>query len=347
MLFDEEKTDYDDIAASGESREIERAEKKAAKRAAKDAKKRAKLLKEAEKLGFTPEMLGEDFGKEMSLEEILAGKSDAKKEEKPEEKAEDKKTEEKTEGSDEAAEVKTDAEKADSEKSEEKSGAEKTDEKSDAEKAESDESKNSEEDKSEDDKKKKKKRDRKERDPNYNIVKELLTTIIYMGGVILLVFILHTFVGQKVQVDGGSMNPTLENEDTLWVDKLRYHITDPKRFDVIVFPYRKGSDILFIKRIIGLPGETVQIDNGKIYINGQLLVENYGMAEIEDPGIASSKVILAHDEYFVLGDNRNNSNDSRKSDVGNIKRENILGKAVFRITPFDKFGNFEIVNESE
>lgn len=329
MLFDEEKSDYDDIASSGESKEIERAEKKAAKKAAKEAKKREKLLKEAEKLGFTPEMLGDDFGKEMSLEEILGKKSDSDKDNKKEEKSEDKSSENKE------AEVKTDTE-ADKEKTSEEKTEDKSDDKSEDKSDDSDTSK-----------KKKKKRGRKERDPHYNIVKELLTTIIYMGGVILLVFILHTYVGQKVVVDGSSMNPTLENGDNLWVDKLRYKVTDPQRFDVIVFPYRKGSDILFIKRIIGLPGETVQIDNGNIYINGELLVENYGNAPMLDPGTASSKVVLAHDEYFVLGDNRNNSNDSRKSDVGNIKRENIMGKAVLRLTPFDKFGSFDKANDSE
>ncbi len=336
MLFDEEKSDYDDIATSGESKEIERAEKKAAKKAAKESKKRAKLLKEAEKLGFTPEMLGDDFGKEMSLEEILGKKSDSEKNEKTE-KSEDKTSGDKTE-------VKTE-EKSDN-KSDDKDGLKLSDDK--AKDENSSEDKTDKEEKAEEDtSKKKKKRGRKERDPHYNIVKELLTTIIYMGGVILLVFILHTYVGQKVVVDGSSMNPTLENEDNLWVDKLRYKVTDPQRFDVIVFPYRKGSDILFIKRIIGLPDETVQIDNGNIYINGELLVEQYGNAPMIDPGVASSKVVLAHDEYFVLGDNRNNSNDSRKSDVGNIKRENIMGKAVLRLTPFKQFGDFDKIYESE
>ena len=368
MLFDEEETtDYDDIAAAGETKEIARAEKKAAKKAKKDEKKRAKLLKEAERLGFTPEMLGEDFGKEMSLEEILNSKpSDKKDSNEADKKSEDKASENKI--SDEKSENKASGDKFDEVKSSEgetaegkssdnsikaeKISAEKLAEeaeKVEGEKAEGEkaEGEKSEEEKSEEDKKKKKKRGYKERDPHYNIVKELLTTIIYMGGVILLVFVLFTYVGQKVVVDGSSMNPTLEDQDYLWVDKLRYRFTDPKRFDVIVFPYRPGSDILFIKRIIGLPGETVQIDNGKIYINGNLLDEDYGLATIEDPGVASSKVILAHDEYFVLGDNRNNSNDSRKSDVGNIKRENIMGKAVLRVSPFSKFGDFEKKDKSE
>ena len=308
MLFDEEKTDFDDIATAGETKEIERAEKKAARKASKEAKKREKLLRDAAKLGFTPEMLGEDFGNEMSFEEILA--SDKK------EKAQGK------DGSSESSDNASESVAA------EGTSIDKRDD--DSSKVESD-----------DTSKKKRKKGRKERDPSYNVVKELLSTIIYMGGVILLVFILHTFVGQKVQVEGDSMNPTLLDTETLWVDKLRYHFTDPKRFDVIVFPWKPGGDILFVKRIIGLPGETVKIENGNIYINGQVLNEDYGAAAIEDPGIASTKVILASDEYFVLGDNRNNSNDSRSSDVGNIKRENIIGKAVFRITPLKKFGDFD------
>ena len=191
-------------------------------------------------------------------------------------------------------------------------------------------------------KKKRKRRHKKgERDPQFNVVKELLNTVVYMGVVILLAFLIVTFVGQKVVVSGQSMESTLQNEDSLWVDKLSYTFGEPERFDVIVFPYKKGSDILFIKRVIGLPGETVQIQDGNIYINGELLEENYGLETINDPGIAGSKVTLAHDEYFVLGDNRNNSNDSRRSDVGNIKKEDIIGKAVFRIAPIGKFGKIK------
>jgi signal peptidase I, bacterial type len=310
LLFDDEKTDYDDIIASGADKEISRAEKKAAKKALKEDKKREKMLREAEKLGFTPDMLGEDFGREQSLDEILKG------------------YDEKNKASEETP-------KAESE--------EKSDEKSEEPAAVSSESTSEEEvkpEESEEEEKKKRKRRHKkgERDPQFNVVKELLNTVVYMGVVILLAFLIVTFVGQKVVVSGQSMESTLQNEDSLWVDKLSYTFGEPERFDVIVFPYKKGSDILFIKRVIGLPGETVQIQDGNIYINGELLEENYGLETINDPGIAGSKVTLAHDEYFVLGDNRNNSNDSRRSDVGNIKKENIIGKAVFRIAPASKFG---------
>ena len=95
----------------------------------------------------------------------------------------------------------------------------------------------------------------------------------------------------------------------------------------------------YIKRIIGLPGETVQIDeNGNIYINGELLEENYGAETIQNPGRAAKPITLGDDEYFVMGDNRNNSKDSRSEEVGNVKRSQIIGRAWLRIWPLNKFG---------
>lgn len=187
-------------------------------------------------------------------------------------------------------------------------------------------------------KKKKKKKQKAEQKPEeVNIVKELLSLIIYIGIVVLICYFILNFVGCRSKVDGSSMNPTLENEDSLWVDKLSYTFGDPKRFDVVIFNYDETTT--YVKRIIGLPGETVRIDqNGNIYINGNLLKENYGKETILDNGRAGSEVYLASDEYFVLGDNRNNSIDSRWSDVGNVNREDIVGKVVLRIYPFKSFG---------
>ncbi len=186
-------------------------------------------------------------------------------------------------------------------------------------------------------KKRKKKKDRKPEE--VNIVKELLSLIIYIGIVVLLCFIIINFVGCRSRVEGESMMPTLNNGDNLWVDKLSYTFGDPKRFDVIIFNY--NEDTTYVKRIIGLPGETVRIDkDGKIYINDRLLVENYGMEKItaNNLGRASQPVLLGKDEYFVLGDNRNNSSDSRWADVGNVQKEDIVGKVVIRIYPFKDFG---------
>ena len=190
------------------------------------------------------------------------------------------------------------------------------------------------------DKKNKKRKKKKDKKPEeVNIVKELLSLIIYIGIVVLLCFIIINFVGCRSRVDGESMMPTLNDKDNLWVDKLSYTFGDPKRFDVIIFNY--NEDTTYVKRIIGLPGETVCIDrDGKIYINDKLLVEDYGKEKISpnNLGRASQPVLLGEGEYFVLGDNRNNSSDSRWADVGNVQREDIVGKVLLRIYPFKDIG---------
>ena len=171
------------------------------------------------------------------------------------------------------------------------------------------------------------------------VMKEFLNTAIYLLCVLGAVWLVITFVGQRTEVEGASRENTLHNGDNLIVDKLSYRFHDPERFDIIVFPYQYKEDTYFIKRIIGMPGETVQItDKGEILINGEELVESYGREVIKDPGLASDPITLGEDEYFVMGDNRNYSKDSRFPDVGNIKRADIIGKAGLRIYPFDKIG---------
>lgn len=171
------------------------------------------------------------------------------------------------------------------------------------------------------------------------VLREILNTSLYLLGVLCMVYLIIHFVGQRTQVQGSSMEPTLSTEDNLIVDKLSYRFRDPERFDIIVFPYLQEKETFFIKRIIGLPGETIRIDEqGNIYVNDEVLEENYGKETIRDPGRASEPITLGKDEYFVLGDNRNNSTDGRDSNIGNIRRENIIGRAWLRIWPFDKMG---------
>ena len=173
------------------------------------------------------------------------------------------------------------------------------------------------------------------------IMRELLNTAIYLLCVLGAVWLVITFVGQRTEVEGASMENTLHNGDNLIVDKLSYRFHDPERFDIIVFPFQFQDNTYYIKRIIGLPGETVQImDDGSIYINGEKLEENYGMEVIkpETIGRAAEPIELGDDEYFVMGATRNNSSDSRTDMVGNIKRENIIGKAWLRIWPVSDFG---------
>lgn len=171
------------------------------------------------------------------------------------------------------------------------------------------------------------------------ILKEAVSVVLYIAVVLAATWLVITFVGQRTQVNGSSMEPTLSDRDNLIVDKISYRFKDPERFDIIVFPFRYEEDVYYIKRIIGMPGETVFIDtDGTIYIDGNPLMESYGKEVILSPGRAGEPVTLGEDEYFVMGDNRNNSSDSRDPSVGNIHRDQIVGKAWVRIWPLHKFG---------
>ena len=173
------------------------------------------------------------------------------------------------------------------------------------------------------------------------ILKELMSTGLYLLFVLVLTWLLITFVIQRTEVDGSSMEGTLAHGDNLFVDKISYRFNEPERFDIIVFPFQYQEDTYYIKRIIGLPGETVQIDEkGNIYIDGEILQESYGLEVIkpENIGRAAQPITLGEDEYFVMGDNRNNSSDSRTEVVGNIHRDDIIGRAWVRIWPFEKMG---------
>lgn len=176
-----------------------------------------------------------------------------------------------------------------------------------------------------------------------NIFKEVAGMILYILFVVAVVWVIITFVGQRTEVSGNSMNDTLQNGDNLWIDKLTYHFKSPERFDIVVFPYQDSS-VYYIKRIIGLPGEKIRIDeDGVIYINGTPLEEEYGKETIVPSmiGRASRDIILGEDEYFVMGDNRNDSKDSRFEEVGNIHKDELEGRAVFRIWPLSKFGKID------
>lgn len=133
---------------------------------------------------------------------------------------------------------------------------------------------------------------------------------------------------EKARVYGHSMEPVLKDGQTVLVDKLAYRLGEPERFDVIVFRDRREEGRYYMKRIVGLPGETVQIADGRVTIDGVLLEEPSEREEIRDARRASEPVVLGQAEYFVLGDNRNGSSDSRDSDIGNVSAEQIIGRVV-------------------
>ena len=177
-----------------------------------------------------------------------------------------------------------------------------------------------------------KERKKKKKSIVREVIRWILFLLLFFGGVYL---IIH-YVGERTVVSGESMYPALQDGDNLIVDKITYRFSDPRRFDLIVFPFQYQT--FYIKRVIGLPGETVQIQDGVIYINGKPLRENYGYEEIRNPGFASGTVTLGENEYFVLGDNRNHSADSREPSVGNIERADIIGRALLRIWPLSRIG---------
>ena len=179
---------------------------------------------------------------------------------------------------------------------------------------------------------------KKVEEKDYSLKREIISTVVYLLAVVALTFLFVQYVGQRTHVNGDSMNATLEDGDNLIVDKISYRFTDPDRFDIIVFPYQYQEKTYYIKRIIGMPGETVQVKDGEIYINGEVLEESYGKEVMKYAGVAGDPITLGEDEYFVLGDNRNNSSDSRDPSVGNIKEDQIIGKAFIRIWPLNKFG---------
>ena len=180
-------------------------------------------------------------------------------------------------------------------------------------------------------------RRRRRREPG--IIREILGWIFYIIVILVLTYVIITYVGQRTSVSGSSMETTLSDGDQLLVDKLSYRFQDPKRFDIIVFPYQYEENTYYIKRIIGLPGETVQVVDGYVYINGSRLESDiYGNELMDDPMAASQPITLGEDEYFVLGDNRNHSQDSRDPSVGEVKKDTIMGKAWVRIYPFDTMG---------
>ncbi len=138
---------------------------------------------------------------------------------------------------------------------------------------------------------------------------------------------------------GDSMKPVLNNGDVVLVNRFSYTFGSPKRGDLIVFkPKGNENNHDYIKRVVALPGETVELVEGGIYIDGEKLDESYETTPLTDVGIVTDKITLEEDEYFVLGDDRQNSEDSRDMEVGNVKRSEIFGKAWFVLSPMSDFG---------
>ncbi|MGN0506140.1 MAG: signal peptidase I [Lachnospiraceae bacterium] len=170
----------------------------------------------------------------------------------------------------------------------------------------------------------------------------LLEYGLYLLILLFVLFIVPKFLMEKVLVDGDSMENSLFDGEHILIEKVSRYFDGPDRFDIVVFHKQKGTiERTYVKRIIGLPGETVQIVGDTILIDGEPLEENFGKDPIIRAGLAAEPVVLGEDEYFVLGDNRTVSADSRSSQVGIVKKSELDGVAFFRIYPFGRFGGIK------
>jgi signal peptidase I len=191
-----------------------------------------------------------------------------------------------------------------------------------------------------------------ERESKNPTVKKILIEVFIwaaqIAAVIFLAYFIIYYCIEKTNVVGSSMENTLSAGEPIIIDKFSYRVSEPKRFDIIVFK-QSGKEHSFynIKRIIGLPGETLFIADGDIYINSEIVEDIVIVDDMINYGLASEEIILEDNEYFVLGDNRNNSEDSRFASISNIRRDEIIGKAAIRISPFNFIAKLNLKDTDE
>ncbi len=174
---------------------------------------------------------------------------------------------------------------------------------------------------------------------NVGIFREVFVWTAEILLTVMVAMILTSLLGFRISVVGASMSPTLENGDQILVNRFEYKLFSPKQNDLIVFlPNGNEKSHYYIKRVIAAPGDTVQVKDGNVYVNGEPFEEKAAVAAIENAMLAEEEITVGEDEYFVLGDNRNNSEDSRYTSIGNVKREHIIGKAWMVVSPWEKIG---------
>ena len=172
---------------------------------------------------------------------------------------------------------------------------------------------------------------------NPRMFKDVVEVLVGGTVAVFLAFVLVFSIGMRTSVIGDSMEPALHNGQEILMNRILYRISKPSHGDVIVFlPNGSQNSHLYVKRVVGLPGEKVQIREGNVYIDGVLLEEGELFDKIIDPGIAQNELLLESDEYFVLGDNRNSSEDSRSGNIGAVKKDTIIGKAWFHMAAEDE-----------
>ena len=167
--------------------------------------------------------------------------------------------------------------------------------------------------------------------PFHSVLRWLMDIVVVIGAAIFV----GIYLGSRYTVTGYSMEPVLTHADKVLIDKLCYHFREPERGDIILFQPKADEETYYMKRIAALPGETVQIRNGVLYIDGVSCEGDADTEKILNAGLAEQALTLGTEEYFVLGDNYNSSEDSRFASIGNIRRSSIVGRAWLLVTTVD------------
>ena len=177
-----------------------------------------------------------------------------------------------------------------------------------------------------------------------DVKKEILSWILTLGSAVIIALVIRTFIFEPVRVDGQSMCDTLQNNEIMFVTKPEYIFGAPQRGDVIICKY-PGRTENFVKRLMGVPGDTIEVKQNMVYLNGEALSEPYLTAERNDDGFSMDPVTLGDGEYFVMGDNRDNSHDSRNyygyGKPATLTRDQIIGHVRFVVFPFNEIRGIE------
>ena len=180
---------------------------------------------------------------------------------------------------------------------------------------------------------------RRRKKVNIPLLREIALWVFEIAFVIAIAYLFVFFIGTGTRVVGNSMSPNLKDGEKILINKITYMLFDPKPNDVVVFlPNGNEKSHYYVKRVIAVPGDTVQIMDGAIYVNKKLFVDSFDAPAIDDPGIAKEEITIGEDEYFVLGDNRNDSEDSRYANIGCVKKKYMIGKAWFLYSPISHMG---------